>query len=95
MTTIDKVIDDIYLLARQGDFTAEDYRKLSQTLINVRTQLSNRTARSVQAGDRVKFTAKRLGTLKGTVIKVKRTKASVYTQTGVTYDVPFSMLESA
>lgn len=86
-------ITDIRAAIISGSFSNDELEAIAQAVKYARTQLGRKTARTLAAGDAVKFTDPRNGRVfTGTVDKVKIKYVLVKTNIG-RYNVPASMLE--
>ena len=77
-----------------GNFTNTELNSLADAIKYARAQLARQQARSLRAGDSVRFTSNKNGiTYQGVIEKVKLKYALVKTP-GVRFNVPLTMLES-
>ena len=77
-----------------GNFTNAELNSIADAVKYARSQLARQQARSLRAGDNVKFTSNKNGTTyRGVIEKVKLKYALVKTP-GVRFNVPLAMLES-
>jgi hypothetical protein len=88
-------IKDVNSAIMFGNFTNDELTSIIDAVKYARTQLTQRTKRSLMLGDTVKFTSNRNGvTYRGTVRKIAIKFVTVDTGS-VLFKVPANMLEAA